>query len=74
LPWCDFLPFFPFLLLHRQATRTCTTPSAGVLPCQQIEQKHGGLAMLAPTNIINLNDFDVYLGQLKDRVNDAANA
>ncbi len=30
--------------------------------------------MLAPTNIINLNDFDVYLGQLKDRVNDAANA
>jgi hypothetical protein len=44
------------------------------LTTEQIDRDHGGLAMLAPTNIINLNDFDVYLGELKVRVKDAADA
>ena len=30
--------------------------------------------MLAPTNIINLNDFDVYLSELQVRVKDATDA
>jgi hypothetical protein len=44
------------------------------LTLEQIDRDHGGLAMLAPTNIINLNDFDVYLNELKVRVKDAADA
>jgi TIR domain-containing protein len=44
------------------------------LTLEQIDRDHGGLAMLAPTNVINLNDLDIYLGELKVRVEDAANA
>jgi len=44
------------------------------LTLEQIDRDHGGLAMLAPTNVINLNDFDVYLNELKVRVKDAADA
>ena len=44
------------------------------LTLEQIDRDHGGLAMLAPTNVINLNDFDIYLGELKVRVKGAADA
>jgi hypothetical protein len=44
---------------------------------QKIEKKYGGLAILESTKLIDLNDFDAYLNELKDRVNlvkDAAGA
>jgi hypothetical protein len=44
------------------------------LTIEQIDRDHGGLAMLAPTNVINLNDFDVYLSELKVRVKGATDA
>jgi hypothetical protein len=34
--------------------------------------EHGGLAMLSPTNVISLNEFDAYLGELGERVKGAA--
>ena len=33
-----------------------------------IDKKHGGLAVLSPTNVITLNDFDQYVRELKARV------
>jgi hypothetical protein len=44
------------------------------LPLEQIDRKHGGLAMLAPTNVRELNDFDIYLNELSLRVEVAADA
>jgi TIR domain-containing protein len=44
------------------------------LTLEEIDREHGGLAMLAPTNVINLNDFDAYLNELKVRIEDAAHA
>jgi hypothetical protein len=44
------------------------------LTLDQIEKDHGGLAMLSPTNVISLSDFDTYLGELGERVKDAAHA
>jgi hypothetical protein len=44
------------------------------LTIEQIDRKHGGLAMLAPTNVRELNDFDVYLSELSVRVKASADA
>jgi|ERR1700674_2981781 TIR domain-containing protein len=44
------------------------------LTLDEIEREHGGLAMLSPTKIINLNDFDDYLRELATRVKDATHA
>jgi hypothetical protein len=44
------------------------------LKLDQIEADHGGLAMLSPTNVISLNDFDTYVGELGQRVKEAADA
>jgi hypothetical protein len=44
------------------------------LTLEQIDKDHGGLAMLSPTNVINLNDFEIYLQELGARVKDANNA
>lgn len=44
------------------------------LTLEQIERDHGGLAMLSPTNVIGLNEFDAYLSELAERVKDAADA
>lgn len=38
------------------------------LSLEQIERDHGGLAMLSPTNVIGLNEFDTYIGELAERV------
>ncbi len=35
---------------------------------EEIALSHGGLACLAPTNIIALNDFDEYILQLAGRI------
>jgi len=43
------------------------------LTLEGIEKGHGGLAMLSPTNVIGLNDFDTYVSELGQRVKDAAN-
>jgi TIR domain-containing protein len=43
------------------------------LTLEQIDRDHGGLAMLSPTNVISLNEFDIYLNELNERVRDAAN-
>jgi hypothetical protein len=40
----------------------------------QIDKEHGGLAMLSPTNVISLNDFNQYILELTDREKDYANA
>jgi hypothetical protein len=40
---------------------------------QQIEHDHGGSAMLAPTNVITLDELDRYLRELRDRVEAAEN-
>lgn len=39
----------------------------------QIDKEHGGLAMLSPVNVINLNDLDKYISELTDRVKGATN-
>jgi hypothetical protein len=44
------------------------------LTLDDIDQQHGGLAMLSPTNVINLNDLDIYLSELKVRVEGAVHA
>ena len=44
------------------------------LTLEEIEKVHGGLAMLASTNVINLNDLDKYLIELTDRVKDSKDA
>ena len=44
------------------------------LTLEQIDRDHGGLAVLASTNIISLNEFDDYLAELRIRVRDAADA
>jgi hypothetical protein len=38
------------------------------LTIEQIDQEHGGVAILGPTNLAGLDDFDEYLAQLKTRV------
>jgi TIR domain len=38
------------------------------LTLDDIDKKHGGLAVLSPTNVITLNDFDQYIRELKARV------
>jgi hypothetical protein len=42
------------------------------LTLEQIDKQHGGLAILSTTNVITLNDLDLYMRELKDRA-DAAN-
>jgi hypothetical protein len=44
------------------------------LTLEQIDRDHGGLAMLSPTNVINLNELDGYLSELGERVKDATDA
>jgi len=44
------------------------------LTLEQIDRDHGGLAMLSPTSIININDLDNYLRELGARVRDAKDA
>lgn len=41
---------------------------------EQIDKNHGGLAMLSPTNVIALNDFDIYLRELGERVRETGDA
>ncbi|MGQ0446020.1 MAG: toll/interleukin-1 receptor domain-containing protein [Beijerinckiaceae bacterium] len=43
------------------------------LTLEQIDKEHGGLAILSPTNVININDLDTSFGELSARVKDAAN-
>ena len=43
------------------------------LTLDEIDKKYGGLAILSPTNVIALNDFDRYLKELADRVKDTGN-
>ena len=38
------------------------------LTLHDIEVSHGGLACLAPTNVTEINEFDLYLTELKTRV------
>jgi hypothetical protein len=38
------------------------------LTLEQIEKDHGGLAMLSPTNVIELNDIETYLKELAARI------
>lgn len=38
------------------------------LTIAQIEKDHGGLAMLASTNILAIDEFDDYISELKERV------
>ena len=38
------------------------------LTLDEIEKNHGGLAILSPTNVITLNEFDDYLNELSERV------
>jgi hypothetical protein len=37
-----------------------------------IDREHGGLAILSPTRIIDLNDFDTYLRELGTRVKEVS--
>jgi hypothetical protein len=39
----------------------------------QIDKQHGGLAMLSPVNVIDINELGKYISELTDRVKDAAN-
>jgi hypothetical protein len=39
---------------------------------EQIEKEHGGLAVLAPTNVIGINNIDDYFDELSARVKDAS--
>ena len=39
---------------------------------EEINKAHGGLAMLASTNVIDINDLEKYLTELAGRVKDAA--
>lgn len=41
------------------------------LTLEEIDKNHGGLAILSPTNVINLNELDNYLKELSDRVKGA---
>lgn len=34
----------------------------------EIEEKHGGMACLAPTNLVALDEYDDYIFQLSDRI------
>lgn len=43
------------------------------LTLEEIDKNHGGLAILSPTNVIELNDFDIYLEELSERVKEAGN-
>jgi TIR domain len=43
------------------------------LTLDQIDRDHGGLAKLSPTNVINLNDLDTYLGELAARIGESEN-
>jgi hypothetical protein len=38
------------------------------LTLEQIEKDHGGLAMLSPTNVIELSDIETYLKELAARI------
>ena len=38
------------------------------LTIPQIENEHGGLAILAPTNVLAIDDFDDYIRELKQRI------
>lgn len=44
------------------------------LTLDDIDKKHGGLAILSPTNALELNDFDRYLRELNVRIADFGNA
>jgi hypothetical protein len=43
------------------------------LTLEEIDKNHGGLAILSPTNVIALNDVDLYLKELAARVRGAGN-
>ena len=38
----------------------------------EIEREHGGMAALAPTNCLGLDEFDTYIAELKTRCDTAA--
>ena len=38
----------------------------------EIDEKHGGLAILAPTKILSLNDFDHYIEEMSKRMSERA--
>ena len=38
------------------------------LTIQDVEREHGGMAALAPTNCLGLEEFDAYISELKTRV------
>ena len=40
----------------------------------EIDKEHGGLAILSPTNVISLNDIDLYVGEVTARVREASDA
>lgn len=44
------------------------------LTLDQIDKDHGGLAILSPTNVITLNEFDEYLSELSERAKAAGYA
>jgi hypothetical protein len=37
------------------------------LTIQEIEKEYGGMAALAPTNCLGLDEFDAYIGELRTR-------
>lgn len=41
---------------------------------EAIDKSHGGLAILSPTNVIELNNFDKYIEELHRRVGEASDA
>jgi len=38
------------------------------LTIEKIDKEHGGVAILGPTNLANLDDFDDYIDQLRKRI------
>ena|SRR5271165_349349 len=38
------------------------------LKMEEIERERGGLAMLAPTNLLAIDEFDDYIGELSERI------
>jgi hypothetical protein len=39
---------------------------------EEIEKRHGGMACLGPTNVVALDDFDEYIGELTRRIGQRA--
>ncbi len=38
----------------------------------EIDKAHGGLAILAPTNVVALDEFDTYIEEVSERVSASA--